>query len=110
MLQYSEGNFKMANYNESLIDNATGLGGLYAALNDASGMVLSMMILAVLAIIVFIATKQYYDTKTAFLSASFLTTIIGVFFFAAGFITIYILLFPIVLLLFSVMAIVFVGG
>lgn len=100
----------MGKYNETLVDNATGIVDLYIAVNTESDMLLSIMMLAVTALVIFIASKQVYDTKTSMLASSFVATIIGVFFFAAGFITLTMLMFPIVALMFSVIALVFAGG
>lgn len=92
-------------YNETFI-NTTNVADYTTEINIASGGLMAILILVLIWIITFIAMK-HFDTKVVFLSSSFLTSIIGVFFLALEWITFGVLIVPLILTMFSVVIILF---
>ena len=87
-------------YNETFLNTSNTLTDVVTGLNTASNGVLFSTLLLVIFVIVFIATKRY-DTKVSFIASSFATSLVGLFFMFAGFITWAILFIPIGLLVMS---------
>lgn len=90
-------------YNVTFMNTTNTILDYYSGVNEASGDMLSIIILIVLWIGIFIVTK-YYDTKVAFLSCSLTTSMIALLFFAAEFISAGILFIPLVMTMFSIVA------
>jgi hypothetical protein len=74
--------------------------------NAASDSILAIFILFLIWVIAFIAMKQY-DTKAVFLASSLLVSFVGVIFLALGWVTFAIIIVPMVMSMFSFIALVF---
>lgn len=63
-----------APYNYSLIENSTGLLPLFQQVNEWTAGAMSILFLAIIALVMFAATRNQ-DSKTGFLVISFITTL-----------------------------------
>ena len=88
---------------ENVTDNVTGLLPIVQGLNVESEGVLGVALLILTFLSILIMTKQYEgDLINALLTSSFITTFVGILFWAIKLITWQILLFPIILLFASI--------
>lgn len=92
-------------YNLTNVTEANDFAGVFGGINQASGGLLSVLVLSLIYILVFIIFKDKYDTKAIFLANNIFITIIGALFWAAGYISLQILLIPIGLVSISIIVI-----
>lgn len=85
-------------YDLDFIDTSNTLLDVIVGINDTSGKVLFGGILLLLFMIVFIGSKRY-DTNTALLAASTITTVVGGLLMATGLLAWQIAIIPMILLL-----------
>ena len=93
-------------YNTTFMNNTGNIVELVAGINNASNSFLSIMLLIVIWVVVFIAMK-HFDTKVVFLSASVTTTLVGLFFLILGWISFTIFIFPLIMMMFSLIGFIF---
>jgi len=93
-------------YNLTGFDNITGIMGIASAASDISGGLVFGMILLVFFIIVFVVFKNY-DTKAVVLGDAFITVLLSVLFWGAGWIGFNILIWPIIVMFASIIAYIF---
>lgn len=91
----------MTNYNISFLNESNGVTGVMEGVNSMSDGLYAGLILLCLFIICFIAMKKY-DTDVAFLTTSFICSVIAVLFFVMGWIGIEIFIIPVVLLIIAI--------
>lgn len=84
-------------YNLSFMDNSTGILGIAEGVNDASGGWLFGLLLAFLYIL-FLMVFSDYDMKNVLVADSFIVSILAGVLFGAGLVSAWVLTFPIVLL------------
>ena len=94
--------YKMV-YNTTFMDTSNNIFEFVSGLNTSSNSQIVYWILVLVWVITFISMKNF-DTKVIFFSSSFLTTIIAILFFSIGWITMTILIIPIVMTFFSLLA------
>jgi hypothetical protein len=90
-------------YNITFMNTSNNLYEYFVGVNTASNSLLSILILMMLWVVIFIAMK-HFDTKVVFLASSLTTTLIGLIFFAAELISMGILFIPILMTMFSLVA------
>ena len=90
----------MGSYNTTLLANLTNVLQMAQATNTLMNGAFAAMILASLWLITFFAIKLY-DTRMGFFVASLFTTFVSMFMFFAGLIDTNIVIYPFVLLFFS---------
>ena len=90
-------------YNITFMDTSNNIFEYTAGLNAASNSQIVYWILVLVWLITFISMKNF-DTKVVFLSSSFITTLLSILFFTIGWISMTILIIPIVLTMFSLLA------
>ena len=88
-------------YNTTYLGGATGFIGVADGVNNMTGGLYASLVLLVIFIVFFIASKKY-DSEVSFLISSFATSIVAVFFFIMNWISVEILIIPIVLLLIAI--------
>ena len=84
-------------YNLTNLTNADGLVEIISAANQLTGGLLMTGIMVMVFFITFISMKDS-DTKSVFVVASFISSLIGLGFWALGFIGMTVLIFPFILL------------
>lgn len=90
-------------YNITFMNTSNNIMEYYNGINNASDSLLSIIILIILWVIIFISMK-HFDTKVVFLTASITTSLIGIIFVAANFITTGIVIIPLIMTMFSLFA------
>ena len=95
-------------YNTTGFDNITNIYDLTNQVNQMTGNYYAIFILVAVFLVMFAAMKAF-DTKSVFIAASFITSIVATMMFFLGFISSLFLIFPILLLLVSVFIKVWVG-
>lgn len=93
-------------YNLTNMTSANNVYDLFSSVNSLSNGFYGLFILLIVFIVSFAFMKNF-DTKTAFIASSFITAVIAVGLFFLGFIAIYGLLIPILLLIASIMVKIF---
>lgn len=92
-------------YNQTQYNWGTSFNDLLLGINSSTNGLFSIIFLFLIYFIIFVSFKSVYDTKIVFLISNFATTIIGVLFLIAGYISLNILLVPIGLLAISILII-----
>lgn len=88
-------------YNITFMETGTNLLDVIQGLNNSGAGYFGAIILLVVAMITFIAMKNF-DTRAAVLSSSFITSVVGLFLFMLGFIGIEIFIIPVIILFIAV--------
>jgi len=88
-------------YNISFINNSNSIFDLFVGINETSGGLVAGLLLLNLFLLIFIVFKQA-DTKAVLLVDSFITTIVAALMWASGLIGFHIAIFPIILLIASI--------
>jgi len=91
----------MPNYNISFLNESNGVAGVMEGVNNMSDGLYAALILLVLFIILFIAMKRY-DTDVAFLTASFVCSVIATLLSVLEWIGVEIFVVPVVLLIIAI--------
>lgn len=86
-------------YNDSNLTSANNLFDIWKALEQLSGGILGVMFTLTISIVIFVAlNKKESDTTQTLIISSFFTSIISILLWTAGLVSIYALIFPIILL------------
>lgn len=88
-------------YNLTFTETSTNLLQVIEGMNSTTEGYLGAMILLLVAIITFIAMKNF-DTKVAVLGSSFVSSVVALFLFMLGFIGVEIFIIPIIILFISI--------
>ena len=88
------------NYNTTFLNGTTEVTGIMEGVNNMTDGLYAALILLVLFIICFIAMKRY-DTDVAFLTTSFICSVVGMLMFVMEWIGLEIFVVPVVLLIIS---------
>lgn len=96
-------------YNLTNFTEANNPYTMFVAINNISGGLFGGLFLLVIFIMCFVMFKNY-DTKSVFIVSSFITSLLGFLFLTLGFISWIIFIFPILLLMASILTKIFTEG